>query len=131
MVTLLRSVGHSVYDFRNPSEGEHGFGWIQIDPEWKDWTPEQYRKALDHPIAKKGFAFDMDALQSCDACVLVLPSGRSASWEFGWAIGRGKFGAVVMYSECEPELMYLGNPILTSPAELDSWSKSFLKRSPS
>lgn len=121
IVSLLRSCGHDVYDFRNPAPGHNGFGWRSIDENWMLWTPEQYRKALDHPIAKAGHKLDMDALRNCDACVLVLPSGRSASWEFGWACGAGKQGAVVMLESCEPELMYLGYPILTSTPELLDW----------
>lgn len=122
VVSMLRSAGHEVYDFRNPAPGNTGFAWSAIDPNWQEWTPAQYREALNHPIAKRGFAFDMNALSSCDACVLVLPSGRSASFEFGWAIGHGKRGAVVQYDNCEPELMYLGNPILTTCDELFDWA---------
>lgn len=123
VVTDLRWCGHEVYDFRNPAPGDSGFSWREIHPDWEDWTPQQYREALEHPIAKRGFDFDMNALRDCDACVLVLPSGRSASWEFGWALGNGKRGAVVMLEKCEPELMYLGNPILTSPGELREWAR--------
>src|SRR5689334_23347554 len=79
IVTLLRSEGHDVYNFRHPTPDSMGFSWSEIDPEWQDWTPRQYREALEHPIAKRGFSFDMTALQECDACLLVLPSGRSAS----------------------------------------------------
>lgn len=122
IVSLLRSSGHEVYDFRNPAPGNTGFAWSAIDPYWQAWTPQEYRDALEHPIAKEGFAHDMNALRACDACVLVLPSGRSASFEFGWAIGNGKKGAVVMFQACEPELMYAGNPILTSPDELLDWA---------
>lgn len=122
IVNILRSLGHEVYDFKNPAPGIHGFSWSEIDPQWKDWTPERYRDALDHPIAKAGFDCDMAALIKCDACVLVLPSGRSASFEFGWAIGAGRKGAVVMFDACEPELMYLGNPILVSHDELREWA---------
>lgn len=122
IVSMLRSCAHEVYDFKNPGPGNHGFGWSQIDPNWQQWTPQQYREALKHPIAIAGFASDMDALRECDACVLVLPSGRSASWEFGFAAGAGKRGAVVMFEACEPELMYLGFPILTSPDELFDWA---------
>lgn len=122
IVSMLRSAGHEVYDFRNPAPGNHGSGWSRIDPNWQQWTPQQYRDALNHPIAKDGFGHDMQALQQCDACVLVLPSGRSASWEFGYALGQGKQGAVVMFDKCEPELMYLGNPILTSVDELMDWA---------
>lgn len=124
VVTLLRKYGHEVYDFKNPAPGNNGFSWSEIDPNWKDWTPAQYRLALEHPIAKQGFELDMNALRECDACVLVLPSGRSASFEFGWAIGAGKVGAVVQLEACDPELMYLGSPILTSMDELIDWAES-------
>lgn len=121
-VKVLRDCGHEVYDFRNPAPGNNGFNWREIDPNWQNWTPQQYRQALEHPIAKSGFDYDMNALRECDACVLLLPSGRSASFEFGWAMGAGKKGAVVMFEACEPELMYLGHPILTTPAELFDWA---------
>ena len=122
IVCTLRRVGHEVYDFRNPDEGSVGFHWKEIDGGYESWTPQQYRQALEHPISKAGFEADMKALQNCDACVLVLPSGRSASFEFGWSIGAGKKGAVVVFEKCEPELMYAGQPILTTMDELFDWA---------
>ena len=122
IVTMLRESGHDVYDFRSPKPEDNGFSWREIHPDWENWTPQQYRDALEHPIAKAGFKNDIDALEACDACVLVLPSGRSASWEFGYALGQGKSGAVVMFEKFEPELMYLGNPILTTPDEVFDWA---------
>lgn len=124
IVVMLRRSGHEVYDFRNPAPGNTGFAWSSIDEDWQQWTPAEYRDSLEHPIAKHGFKCDMEALQSCDACVLVLPSGRSASFEFGWAIGNGKLGAVVMFEKCEPELMYSGQPILTTPDEMFDWAST-------
>lgn len=122
IVSIMRKAGHEVYDYRNPDPGNHGFSWREIHSDWENWTPQQYRDALEHPIAKAGYELDMAALRACDACVLVLPSGRSASWEFGWAIGNGKQGAVVMLDKYEPELMYLGNPILTTMDEVMAWA---------
>ena len=121
IVHALRRCGHEVYDFRKPDPNlphEKGFSWAEIDPAWQAWTPEQYREALKHPIAERGYAFDINALRACDACVLVLPSGRSASWEFGYAMGQGKRGAVVMLDHAEPELMYREAKILTSMNDL-------------
>jgi len=118
IVKALRWCGHDVYDFRHPAPGDEGFSWKEIDGGWQSWTPEQYREALKHPIAARGYAHDIEALRACDACVLVLPSGRSASWEFGYAMGQGKRGAVVMFDACEPELMYRGAEILTSVDDL-------------
>lgn len=124
VVTILRRCNHEVYDFRNPGPNNTGFGWNQIDPLWEQWSPDQYREALNHPIAKSGFVSDMTALKWCDACLLVLPSGRSASWEFGYALGSGKNGAVLMLEKCEPELMYSGNPILTTLDQLFDWAEA-------
>lgn len=104
VVRMLRLAGHDVYDFRLPPE-RTGFQWSEIDPVWQHWTPEEFRSALDHPIARAGFASDMNALMGCDVCVLVLPCGRSAHLEAGFAAGAGK-PVMVLLSQCEPELMY-------------------------
>lgn len=125
IVLALRGIGHEVYDFRRPSDygkpapdGARGFSWAEIDPAWETWTPDQYRKALEHPIARAGYANDIAALRECDAVVLVLPSGRSASWEFGYAMARDKPGVVVQFEKFEPELMYSGAAFVTSMTEL-------------
>lgn len=118
VVCALRRIGHDVYDFLNPAPGYHGFSWSEIDSNWQQWTPDEYRKALQHPIAKRGYDYDIGALRACDVCVLVLPSGRSASWEFGYAMGSGERGIVCQFDPCEPELMYREAEIVTTLAEL-------------
>jgi nucleoside 2-deoxyribosyltransferase len=120
VVELLRAWGQEVYDFRNPAPDNRGFAWSEIDPNWFRWTPSEYREALKHPIAKAGYALDIGALRACDTCLLVLPSGRSASWEFGYAMGQGKRGVVFMPENLEPELMYLEAEIVTSLIELEA-----------
>lgn len=91
IVADLRELGHEVYDFRHPPGGDHlGFSWADVDPNWPAWTPEQYREALDHPIAVAGFESDYGAMEWADAGVLVLASGRSAHLEAGWFAGKGK-----------------------------------------
>jgi len=111
VVRALRAAGHEVYDFRHPhrtgpDRGQHGvgFSWSVIDPAWRGWSPEQYRRALDDRLARDGFLSDMDALRWCDACVMVQPAGRSAALELGWAAGAGKL-TVVLLAPGEPELM--------------------------
>lgn len=118
VVGLLRERGYEVYDFRNPKPGNTGFNWREIAPNWQEWTTEQYREALQHPIAKKAYELDISAVRTCDTCVLVLPSGRSASWEFGYAMGQGKRGVVVQFGRGEPELMYQEAQIIASIDEL-------------
>lgn len=104
IVKALERAGHQVYDFRNPKPGDDGFHWSEIDHDWENWSNEQYRNSLDHPIAKSGFASDMDAMKWADTFLLVLPCGRSAHLEFGWACGQGKL-TICLLSKMEPELM--------------------------
>ena len=108
VVVALKSAGHEVYDFRDPSPGEDvaGFSWAEVDAVWQDWTADQFRAALVHPRVLEAFHFDMDALVACDALVMVQPCGRSAALELGWAIGAGK-PAIVLLADGEPELMLL------------------------
>ena len=105
VVIFLREQGHEVYDFRHPA-GKTGFQWSQIDEDWENWSIDQYRAALEHPIAQAGFKSDFDAMQWADVCVLVLPCGRSAHSEAGWMKGAGKKVIVYQIWEEEPELMY-------------------------
>lgn len=106
VVAALRNAGHEVYDFKNPREGEHGFHWSEVDPQWKEWTCEQFRNALTHPISRKGFGSDWGAMCAADACVLVMPCGRSAHIEAGYFVGAKK-QLVILLEKAEPELMYL------------------------
>lgn len=105
VVKVLRCAGYDVYDFKNP-HGDTGFHWSEIDPDWQDWTPSSFIAGLNHPIAESGFNSDMTALSQCDICVLVLPCGRSAHLEAGWAAGAGKSVYILIPEKCEPELMY-------------------------
>ena len=106
VVDYLRSAGHEVYDFRNPSEGDTGFSWSEIDPNWQEWTTAGYLRGLQHSLAQEGFKSDFEAMQWADACVLVLPCGRSAHLEAGYFVGAKK-PLIILVEQMEPELMYL------------------------
>ena len=134
VVSLLRSAGHEVYDFRNPPHGGHGFKWAEIDPDMgvgavgaatgsgastTEWTFDQYRQGLKHPKAERQFAADLEAMLWADTCVLVLPCGRSAHTEAGWFSGRGLKTIAYIPQFDEPELMYkLFDAIVATPTEL-------------
>lgn len=104
VVRELREHGHEVYDFKNPKEGDKGFHWSEIDLNWQQWSPEKYRDCLNHPIAKAGYKSDFDAMEWADTFVGVMPFGRSASLEMGWAAGHGK-KTILLLENGEPELM--------------------------
>lgn len=117
VVRLLREAGHEVYDFKNPKEGDHGFHWSDVALERSEsgyCTGAALKQALAHPRAVEGFASDFGAMKWADACVLVLPCGRSAHLEAGWMAGAGKLVLVLTPSHpsqslgqlIEPELMY-------------------------
>lgn len=108
VVADLRNNGHEVYDFKNPSKEDKGFAWSDIDKKWQEWNNEEYINALKNPIAKKGFANDFNAMIWADACVLVMPCGRSAHVEAGWMQGWGKPTIILLQrsAAAEPELMY-------------------------
>ena len=106
VVEKLREAGFDVYDFRNPPSGDPGFKWSSIDPDYMQWTVHRYRYMLTHPLAERQFKNDIKAMESCDACVIVLPCGRSAHTEAGWFAGRGKRTVAYIPERQEPELMY-------------------------
>lgn len=117
IVETLRAAGHDVYDFRNPAPGQKGFAWrdcggqaAEDGPGTGARTIPSYLEAIRSERARQGFAFDKQALDWCDTCVLVLPCGRSAHLELGYAAGQGKDTYVLLHEDkFEPELMYLLN----------------------
>lgn len=126
VVTLLRQNGHEVYDFREPVPGDHGFAWSDLDPEWQSWTPRKYVEALMDPRACDGFLKDWTGMTNAEACVLVLPCGRSAHLEAGYFVGARK-PLVIFYpnfERCEPELMYkMARRVITTDHELVDYLK--------
>jgi hypothetical protein len=131
VVEHLRSAGHEVYDFRNPPHGDSGFAWSDIDPDWQTWTPKQWREALKHPLAVDGFKSDRDGMEWAEACVLVLPSGRSSHLEAGWMIGKGKRCAVFAPEPVEPDLMVgLCDGFVTTFDELNDWLFEIMEPAP-
>lgn len=122
IVAVLRNAQHDVYDFRNPAPGQHGFAWSEVNPDWLQWTPDQFVRDLysGHPAVKRGFKLDKSALDWADCCVCVLPCGRSAHLEAGYAIGQGKKTIFYLHPDkFEPELMYLlGDGCVTGFDEL-------------
>lgn len=124
VVELLRSMGHEVYDFKHPRPDDYGFHWSEVDGGWQTWSPKQYIKALSHPIAKAGYKSDKDAMDWADTFVMVMPCGRSAHLEMGYAIGKGKRTIILQLDAAEPELMYkLADDIVTDLNDLIDFLK--------
>jgi hypothetical protein len=128
VVAALRSDGHDVYDFKGPGggwgeqgAGPGGFHWkecAQPGTDWQKWTIAEYLQALEHPRAEEGFRRDMDALEQCDICIMVMPCGPSASMEMGWACGAKKDVYVYVPGLREPDLMVKMAGLVTEDLEL-------------
>ena len=111
-VKALRESGHDVYDFRNPPN-HSGFAWSQVGLEvsGEDRNGEvvavDFLPILNHPIVQAGFNSDFDAMKWATHVLMVLPCGKSAHLELGWATGAGKKTAIALDVQNTPELMYL------------------------
>lgn len=107
VVNTLRDNHFDVYDFRHPGGGD-GFAWSDVygglNHDKSD--PDQYLRALDHPLAMAGFKRDFDAMQAASIFVLVLPCERDAHLELGWAAGAGKETIILLDDPCKASLMY-------------------------
>jgi hypothetical protein len=110
----LTAAGIDHYDFKNPPNGT-GFGWKEVMPSFDinaQLVPQdEYLTGLEHPRSIEGFESDFLAMQKADTFVLVLPCGRSAHLELGWAVGAGKRTAILLDGTLNdgmvtPELMY-------------------------
>ena len=93
----LREAGHDIFD-----------DWWGAGPEADDWWKtyegtrgRSYRDALNGAAACTVFNFDKSHLDQAAAAVLVYPAGKSGHLEFGYIIGQGKPGYILL--EGEPE----------------------------
>lgn len=112
--SVLKAAGIEHYDFRNPTEGRAGFSWKDVGEGGQALkakggdlvTTERYLEMVNHSAAVEAYAVDFAAMERADAFVLVLPCGKSAHLELGWAVGQGKETAILLEENNEPELMY-------------------------
>ncbi len=140
VLETLREAQIPHYDFRSPRPGSDGFHWTDV---WKDlrrvgeWrtdaTAADIARMLEHPIAIAGFASDMGALSAAQAALLVMPCGRSAHLELGYAIGLRKPAAILLPPGpgTEPELMWSMADFVTDDlAEIVDWARAALAVAP-
>jgi len=112
----LRGIGFEVFD------DWHAAG-PDADDEWKRYEGERgrsYTEALRGKAAEHVFWFDYYHLDRADLAVLALPAGRSAHMEFGYHLGAGKKGYILLDSEdVRWDVMYkFADGVLNSEDEL-------------
>lgn len=121
--SILKAAGIDHYDFQNPPNGA-GFGWEELGQPIVNGLVDRddYRRMLEHPRAIEGFSADFAAMEKADTFVLILPCGKSAHLELGWAVGAGKRTAILLEDPIQPELMYrMVDHLSPSVHELLGW----------
>lgn len=98
-------------------------GAFAMPKKGSDWEQaDEYLRMIDQPRAVEGFDADFAAMQKADTFVMVLPCGKSAHLELGWAVGAGKRTAILLEDPVEPELMYkMVDHVARSVIDLLGW----------
>ena len=108
VIGSLRAHGHAVYDYRQGAVTRRDGDPLMAGA-------ADYAAALEQPAAVRAFKLDYAAMLAADTFVLLLPSGRSAHLELGWAVGgAGKRTAILLDHPGTPELAYRMVDMLTS-----------------
>ena len=99
---------------RNTTNIEVFDDWYAAGPEaddyWRTYELKRgrtYEEALAGRAATNTFRYDKSNLDRCDACVLVLPAGKSGHLELGYFIGSGKPGYILLDADYDRwDVMY-------------------------
>ncbi len=88
----IRDLGYDVFD-----------DWFAAGPHaddaWRDYEKARGHllpEALEGYAARHVFEFDKHHLETSTVVVLVLPAGKSGHLELGWALGRRKYGFILL-----------------------------------
>lgn len=99
----LRKHGYDVFDDWHCSGPEADDFWQAYEKE----RGRSYKEALAGEHARNVFEFDQHHIDASDALVLVMPAGKSAHMELGYARGKGKKTYVLFEEEPERfDIMY-------------------------
>jgi len=93
MAGILRVLGHEVFDFTDPDSRPGGLSAFVFNA--SDWAGKPlseigWLEFLSFDATHKAFASDKAGLDWADTVIMVLPCGRSAHMEAGYAVGHGK-----------------------------------------
>jgi hypothetical protein len=103
----LKSFGHSVDCFCDPSNGRISFNWSEIPDITTSLTDLDARDMMKHPMVIDAFNEDKKMIEWSDICILILPSGNSSHLEAGYAKGLGKYLYIFgIFEKCSFDTMY-------------------------
>ena len=110
MAKLLRCEGHVVDAFCD-EKNRVSFNWSELfgimDKEGWDITELDAKDMMNHWRVQEAFEEDKRYLDWSDAVIMLMPCGRSAHLEAGYAVGSGKKLYIVGgFEKGEFETMY-------------------------
>lgn len=116
-------------DIRRGTAWEPFVDWLATHPDaddsWRDHELQMgrgYVDALRRPAAQNIFEFDKRWIMNSEAMVLVLPAGKSAHMELGWAAGKGKRTAILLDDPDRWDVMYQFADLVTAdPDQIKEW----------
>lgn len=145
LAARLRDAGHAVDDFTDDSRGRFVFHYSELgNPAELDAI-----SFLQHNQARRAFLEDKKMIDWADAVVLLLPAGRSAHLEAGYAKGTGKQLVIyqpegfpagefdVMYGFADllttsfddmVEFLSKPRPVILDMGKLEDWPITHLRR---
>ena len=97
MALALKTQGHTVYDFTDPTCRKTPEIPPEKYPEPFDPAKQSYEDYLDKPEWRAAVIENRAALDRCDVMVLLLPCGNDGHADWAYAVGRGKRSVVVGY----------------------------------
>ncbi|AEG60036.1 hypothetical protein [Desulforamulus ruminis] len=114
LTDYLRRNGHEVDDFTDDSRGRYVFHWSEVG----DIQELDAINFLKDRRAQRAFEEDKKWIDWADAVILVLPAGRSAHLEAGYAKGKGKLLVILgEFPKGEFDVMYGFADLLTRDHE--------------
>lgn len=90
LARVLRGHGHEVDCFCEPGRGRFVFHWSKIVNDPDELQQLDSKSFLADARTQRAFLEDKKWLDWCGGVVLLLPAGRSAHLEAGYAVGQGK-----------------------------------------
>lgn len=93
LARTLRAYGHAVFDFTDPASRPDGTGgFVFSASQWfgKPLHLIHWLEFAECEATRLAYESDRSGLDWAEAVVLLLPCGRSAHLEAGYAAGRGK-----------------------------------------
>jgi hypothetical protein len=90
LANRLRDDGHEVDCFCDSTSGRYVFHWSEFVEKQEDLKNYDAMSFIADERVKRAFNEDKKWLDWADTVILLLPSGKSAHLEAGYAVGQGK-----------------------------------------